>query len=95
MSYNVSTSRLDDLTEFIVSNGFAFDTPFGALDVLKWAPNAWDYDAIRRRAENVPVADLIIPVANLDDLIAMKRFANRPNDRAVLPALLQLRRQRG
>ncbi len=84
----------DDVPELIVFNTFAFDTRYGALDVLKWAPNAWDFDAVRRRAEHLPVGDIVVPVAHLDDLIAMKRLANRPNDRAVLPALLQRQRRR-
>ncbi len=83
----------DDVAEFVAHDAFAFDTRYGALDVLKWGPNAWDFDAISRRVEHLPVGDMLVPVAHLDDLIAMKRFADRPNDRAVLPALLERQRQ--
>lgn len=84
----------DDMAELAAHDVFAFDTRYGALDVLKWVPNAWDFDAISGRAEHLAVGDMLVPVAHLDDLIAMKRFADRPNDRAVLPMLLDSQRRR-
>lgn len=84
----------DDVAELVAPNVFAFDTRYGSVDVMKRAPNAWDFTAIRHRAELLTIGDVVIPVAHLDDLIAMKRFADRPNDRAVLPDLLRLRRAR-
>lgn len=84
----------DDVSELVAHDAFAFDTRYGALDVLKWAPNAWDFDAISRRAERLLAGDMLVPVAHLDDIIAMKRFADRAKDRAVLPALLDFQRRK-
>jgi hypothetical protein len=84
----------DAVDELVAHDAFAFDTRYGALDVLKWAPNAWDFDAISGRAEHLLVGDMLVPVAHLDNLIAMKRFADRPNDRVVLPMLLESQHRR-
>ncbi len=55
-------------------------TAAGDLDVVNRAPGAPPYEELRKRAIDVRVRGTRIRVASLDDLIAMKRAAGRPQD---------------
>lgn len=55
-------------------------TAAGDLDIVNGAPGAPPYDDLRGRAVEVEVRGVRIPMASLDDLIAMKRAAGRPRD---------------
>ena len=52
----------------------------GDLDIVNGAPGAPPYEDLRARAVEVEVRSVRIPMASLDDLIAMKRAAGRPQD---------------
>lgn len=66
-----------------------FATRHGAIDVLRDAPGAPAYDALRQRALNIRLGDLRLAVAGRDDLISMKRASGRPVDLDDLAALTE------
>jgi hypothetical protein len=69
----------------LVTDGGAFD--------LSFHPAAFPsgFDALAEHAVAYDLDGLVVPVASLDDIIASKRAADRPKDRAVLPILEALR----
>jgi hypothetical protein len=52
----------------------------GNLDLLVDPPGAPGYRTLRRRADLVDLGGALVRVASLEDLIAMKRAAGRPQD---------------
>jgi predicted nucleotidyltransferase len=67
-----------------------FDTRAGRLDVLdleEMAGAPSSFDELRRRALEVDLEGIEVPVAGLDDLIRMKRAAGRPQDLIDIGAL--------
>lgn len=66
-----------------------FATRHGPIDVLRVAPGAPPYDVLRRRALEVRLGDLVVPIAGRDDLISMKRASGRAVDRDDLAALTE------
>jgi hypothetical protein len=61
---------------------FTFDTPFGGVDILTDPDGAPPYDRLVAGAgEPAPVEGILIRVASLDHLIAMKEASDRPKDR--------------
>lgn len=82
--------RLDVLT---VRNGDAFTivTDVGDLDILATPAGTGGYDELARTAVRMDLGEVTVDVASLDDLIAMKRAAGRPRDRAHLEVLAALR----
>jgi len=69
-----------------------FDTPNGAIDLLREPSGAPPYDDLRRRADRVEINSMAILIAALDDLEAMKRAANRAKDRLDLEEIEVIRR---
>lgn len=70
------------------------NTPFGGLDLLAQPEGAPRYERLRARAEVVEIAGVAVPVASIDDMIAMKRAAGRPQDLIDVDALEIARRRR-
>jgi hypothetical protein len=70
------------------------DTDDGGLDLLADPPGAPSYETMRSRADRVELDGIVIAVAALDDLLAMKRAAGRPQDLADIEALEVARRLR-
>lgn len=62
-------------------------TRAGRLDVLRVPDGAPRYETLRRRALRVQVEGVAVLVASLEDLISMKRAADRPKDRIALEEL--------
>jgi len=60
----------------------------GLLDIA-FEPAGGGYDHLAQRARVVTVRGVDIPVADLADVVASKRLANRPKDQLVLPQLEQ------
>ena len=58
----------------------------GFLDIA-FEPAGGGYDRLAARARIVTVRGIDIPVADLADIVASKRLANRPKDQLVLPQL--------
>lgn len=74
------------------------DTPDGWIDLLAQPSGSPRYEQLRERALTVELAGVIVRVAALDDLIAMKKVAGRPKDLVAveeLEAIQRLRRERG
>lgn len=67
----------------------ALDTHAGGVDVHPQPEGSDRYEDVRARALVLNVAGARVPVAGLDDLIAMKRAAGRPIDRGDVLALTQ------
>ncbi|MEJ7764222.1 MAG: hypothetical protein WKF86_01885 [Acidimicrobiales bacterium] len=59
---------------------------YGLLDIA-FEPAGGGYGYLAQRARVVTVRDIEIPVADLADVVASKRLANRPKDQLVLPQL--------
>jgi hypothetical protein len=70
------------------------DTDDGGLDLLADPPGAPPYETLRKRADRVELDGIVVAVAALDDLLAMKRAAGRPQDLADIEALEVARRVR-
>lgn len=75
-----------------LSNGanFTFDTAFGSFDVLGDVAGLKDYEGLRARARVEEIAGVGVRVASLDDLIAMKRVANRVKDQLMVLEYVEL-----
>lgn len=56
------------------------ETEEGPLDILTEPAGAPGYDVLSKRAIEVPVAGVVVRVAALEDLLAMKRASGRPKD---------------
>lgn len=70
------------------------DTTAGQLDVLARPSGSPAYAALRRRAFTYDLGDFTVPVASVDDLIAMKTAAGRAKDLADVAELQAIRRRR-
>jgi hypothetical protein len=70
------------------------NTPLGGLDLLARPQGAPRYERLRARADVVDIAGSQVPVASIDDMIAMKRAAGRPQDLIDIDALEIARRRR-
>lgn len=68
------------------------DTDDGGLELLADPPGAPPYATMRARADHVELDGIVIAVAALDDLLAMKRAAGRPQDLADIEVLEVARR---
>jgi hypothetical protein len=65
------------------------DTDAGGVDVHLSPPGAAPYDELKARGLTIPLGDVQLHVAGLDDLIAMKRASGRPIDRGDIVALTE------
>jgi hypothetical protein len=70
------------------------DTDDGGLDLLADPPGAPPYATLRARADRVELNGVWLAVAAIDDLLAMKRTAGRPQDLVDIDALEVARRIR-
>ena len=55
-------------------------TPAGDLDLLSNPDGAPGYETLRGRADIMKIADRQVRVASIEDMLAMKRAAGRPQD---------------
>ncbi|HEY6559844.1 MAG TPA: hypothetical protein VI072_21320 [Polyangiaceae bacterium] len=65
-------------------------TAHGPLDVLTLPAHLGSFAAMRERAHEIPLGDVIVPIAHRDDLITLKRVAGRPQDLADIRLLESL-----
>lgn len=74
-----------------------WQTDLGAVDVLKNIPDRegahLDYDRLAARSTAVDVDGVIVQIASLEDIIASKRWADRPKDREALVELAEIQTQ--
>jgi hypothetical protein len=57
-------------------------TVHGPLDVVTLPAHLGPFEEVRARAHRIPLGDLTVPIAHREDLLAMKRASNRPQDLA-------------
>jgi hypothetical protein len=69
---------------------FTFDTRFGSFDVLGDIEGIKNYEVLRRRSQFKRIAGVDVRVASLDDLISMKRAANRVKDQLMVMEYVEL-----
>ena len=69
-------------------------TDDGGLDLLLEPDGSPGYPALRRRADQIDIGGIVVRVASIEDLIAMKRAAGRPQDLVDLESLEIARRRR-
>jgi hypothetical protein len=74
---------------------FTLSTTAGNLDLLGHPAGSPGFDGLASAATSMRLAGMDVLVADLDDLIAMKRAAGRPKDRIELEVLAALREERG
>jgi hypothetical protein len=67
----------------------------GDLDLLVDPDGSPGYERLRRAADHMDLDGLTVAVASIEDLIAMKRAAGRPQDLVDLESLELARRRRG
>jgi hypothetical protein len=67
-------------------------TPVGDIDLLAKPAGAPPYGTLRRRADIVELGGQSIRIASIEDMLAMKRAAGRPQDLADVESLESARR---
>lgn len=69
-----------------LANGanFTFETEFGDFDILAAIDGMSSYEDLRRASRVATVEGVSARVASLDDLIAMKKSANRTKDKLMI-----------
>lgn len=72
---------------------FTLRTRFGDLDLLAHPDPGFDYRTLVEHSIEAEILGIRVRVASLDDLMAMKRAADRPKDRIELEILGALREQ--
>jgi hypothetical protein len=69
-------------------------TDAGNLDLLMHPDGPTGYAGLRRRADRMDIDGVVVRVASVEDLMAMKRTAGRPQDEADLESLEVARMRR-
>lgn len=67
-------------------------TDLGEVDLLREIAGVDSFDGLWERALPMDFGGLIVRVASIDDLIAMKRASNRPKDQAHIYELLAIKK---
>ena len=68
------------------------DTEAAPVDLLAEIPGIESFEALWNRSVETDIYGVMVRVASLDDLIAMKRAANRPKDQSHLYELEAIKR---
>jgi hypothetical protein len=67
-------------------------TDLGEVDILREIPGVESFEGLLERSASFDFGGFMVRVASLDDLIAMKRAANRPKDQNHLFELLAIKK---
>ena len=71
------------------------DSPLGQIDLLAGPPGVPSYEKLRERADVMELRGTEVRIASIDDLLAMKRAAGRPQDLIDVEALEIAKRRLG
>jgi predicted nucleotidyltransferase len=82
---------LDEYTFRNVQN-MTLDTDLGAVDLLAVPDGADSFEGLWERAKVIDFGSYSVRIASIDDLITMKRAANRPKDQNHILELLALKK---
>ncbi len=86
-------TKLDESFDFEQVVVFHFGNPPERIDFLTRLPGVVFNDA-KQRCVKMPLKEIQIPVLHLDDLIASKLTANRPQDRTDVEILKSIHRKK-
>ena len=80
------------LDERTIENGsnFTFETRFGSFDILGHADGMPPYEELRNNSKLGEIDGVEVRVASINDLIAMKRAANRTKDKLMVAEYLAI-----
>lgn len=67
-------------------------TDLGEVDIMREIPGVDSFEGLWERAVEMDFGGFVVRVASIDDLILMKRAANRPKDQAHIFELLALKK---
>lgn len=67
-------------------------TDLGDVDILGDPPGVESFEKLWERSSEIEIYGIPVRVASIEDLIAMKRAANRPKDQGHLIELLELQK---
>ena len=82
---------LDEFTFRNIQN-LTLQTDLGEVDLLAVPDGTDSFEGLWERSLEMSLGEFTVQVASIDDLIAMKRAANRPKDQAHLYELLALKK---
>lgn len=74
---------------------FTFDTPYGSFDILGDAAGIDSYEELRCNASIAIIEGVEVRVASIDDLIRMKRAANRTKDQLMVEEYIVIADEQG
>ncbi len=79
-----------------IENGanFTFITPHGDLDILGEVAGIGSFDELKASSIQKEISGVSVRVASLDDLIAMKRAANRDKDKLMVAEYIEIADER-
>lgn len=75
-------------------DSFTFDTSAGPLDILGTPAGTTGFADLMKDAREIAIEELSVWVTSLDDLLRMKRAADRPKDRVEVEILSALKEER-
>ena len=80
------------LDERTIENGsnFTFETRFGSFDILGHADGMPSYDELRSNSKLGTIDGIEVRVASIENLISMKRAANRTKDKLMVAEYLAI-----
>jgi len=81
--------QVDDQT-LVNGSNFTFATTHGSFDILGEIDGVKSYEGLRRNAMRERISGVDVLVASLDDLVAMKRAANRVKDQLMVLEYIEL-----
>ena len=81
-----------DAQTFRNTQNLTLTTEFGDFDLLGQVSGIEDFEELYERSVETLIDDIPVHIASLDDLIKMKRSANRPKDQTHIMELEAMRR---
>jgi transcriptional regulator with XRE-family HTH domain len=76
--------------DLVAQDALSLDTQFGTLDVIRRVPGIETYKQLQRDSSRELLGGVVVDVASLNHLIAMKRAAGRRKDRLLAMEYVEL-----